>query len=699
MNRLAFRCALTLFLSFIFFLGTAAAADLHPTEPLQNGPYATDGNITAELNSVVGPDKIVLFSAGGTISLKPGFHAQAGSTFRAVSGNYGGMDDTTDADGDKLADWWELTFFGNLDQDADDDPDGDSMTNIEEYCQEISSTLCNTNMVDDDNDGLADEWEIENFGNLDQGKDDDPDDDGFSNFVEYLIATDPEDGNEAPVPAGNYYDYDEFGRLISKRIVLEPQCDSGDCIDKACIDIDCGTDVCRSYGNWYCQDSNTRRRDRTCTDYGCAHGSCYEYSFTDYETDFCTTGCLDGSCVTYSWQSGPCSRPCEGGTREVYCASDNDGARVADSFCEAIKPSEVCNTQECAEVCYPYDGDYEFHQHCWSEDDNSCTWWLRFRGKRVDCGGGGPAPDVYNDGQYTYRKGELVVSGGRSKYWKVCTRRPDLDYDRQCPTYSWYIGDCDLACWNGDRDEDGNPIDVGKREVYCQTDTDGTPVEDRFCSGEKPDTVCNTQRCRVYHWYTSPCSAECGGGTREVYCQRESDGVQVPDKVCFGAKPSSSCNSQPCFSYSWYTGPCDAECGVGTRGVYCQRNDGTMVVDSYCQDQGLKPDSTCTNPQCPPVCYYDYLSGDDDYYFEELCRRTSTWPEWDGNWTCSWKLVYDDQIINRLPDVHGKAPELYYDGEYYYQKGALRYEKICDPPDDFSCAYERSRYEVCAGRP
>ena len=32
----------------------------------------------------------------------------------------------TDVDGDGLADWWEMQYFGNLAQTANGDPDGDS---------------------------------------------------------------------------------------------------------------------------------------------------------------------------------------------------------------------------------------------------------------------------------------------------------------------------------------------------------------------------------------------------------------------------------------------------------------------------------------------------------------------------------------------------------------------------------------------
>jgi hypothetical protein len=46
-------------------------------------------------------------------------------------------------------------------------------------------------ITDSDNDGLPDSWEEEYFGNLDQDADDDPDNDGFDNLEEYNNGTDP----------------------------------------------------------------------------------------------------------------------------------------------------------------------------------------------------------------------------------------------------------------------------------------------------------------------------------------------------------------------------------------------------------------------------------------------------------------------------------------------------------------------------
>jgi hypothetical protein len=40
-----------------------------------------------------------------------------------------------DSDGDGLPDWWEMLYFGNLNQGTNDDPDGDGITNLQEYLE------------------------------------------------------------------------------------------------------------------------------------------------------------------------------------------------------------------------------------------------------------------------------------------------------------------------------------------------------------------------------------------------------------------------------------------------------------------------------------------------------------------------------------------------------------------------------------
>jgi hypothetical protein len=75
---------------------------------------------------------------------------------------------------------------------------------------------------DDDQDGLPDAWEYAHFGNLDQKGNEDSDGDGYTNHQEYLVGTDSVDRAEAPVPAGTFFEYDAFGRILVKQITMEP---------------------------------------------------------------------------------------------------------------------------------------------------------------------------------------------------------------------------------------------------------------------------------------------------------------------------------------------------------------------------------------------------------------------------------------------------------------------------------------------
>ena len=54
----------------------------------------------------------------------------------------------TDSDNDGLPDWWEMKYFGNLNQTAAGDPDGDGWTNLEEYrcgANPLTSSIQDTN--------------------------------------------------------------------------------------------------------------------------------------------------------------------------------------------------------------------------------------------------------------------------------------------------------------------------------------------------------------------------------------------------------------------------------------------------------------------------------------------------------------------------------------------------------------------------
>jgi type VI secretion system Hcp family effector len=60
----------------------------------------------------------------------------------------------------------------------------------------ISNTGTNNSILtDSDADGLPDVWEMEYFGTLSYGANDDPDHDGLNNYQEYIAGTNPNDAN------------------------------------------------------------------------------------------------------------------------------------------------------------------------------------------------------------------------------------------------------------------------------------------------------------------------------------------------------------------------------------------------------------------------------------------------------------------------------------------------------------------------
>ncbi|MBA4388962.1 MAG: hypothetical protein C0404_13355 [Verrucomicrobia bacterium] len=104
-----------------------------------------------------------------------------------------GFDATTDADADTLPDWWEIKYFGSIAaQNAAGDPDGDGLTNIQEF-----SLRTNPDAADTDSDGLNDGVETGTgiyVGPTNTGSNPtmtDSDGDGINDGTEVANRTDP----------------------------------------------------------------------------------------------------------------------------------------------------------------------------------------------------------------------------------------------------------------------------------------------------------------------------------------------------------------------------------------------------------------------------------------------------------------------------------------------------------------------------
>ena len=153
--------------------------------------------------------------------------------------------------------------------------------------------------------------------------------------------------------------------------------------------------------------------------------------------------------------------------------------------------------------------------------------------------------------------------------------------------------------------------------IHFATEIDvssGTTLQDAINSGALVSVNGNWTVWSA--WNT--CSVECGGGT-----QTRTRTCTNPAPYCAGANctgddsESRVCNTQPCYTYSWYYSSwstCSVSCGGGTqtRTVYCKRNDGTNMgatCDVYLGCEcSTKPSTSqsCNTQDCPTYTYSWY---------------------------------------------------------------------------------------------
>lgn len=97
-----------------------------------------------------------------------------------------------DSDADTLPDAWELNFFGDLDETAGGDPDGDFAFNSDELTASTNPALY-TSFPDSEPDGMSDAWETFYVGDLSDNGTGDSDGDGFNTLAEFVAKSLPND--------------------------------------------------------------------------------------------------------------------------------------------------------------------------------------------------------------------------------------------------------------------------------------------------------------------------------------------------------------------------------------------------------------------------------------------------------------------------------------------------------------------------
>ncbi|MCX6878664.1 MAG: hypothetical protein NTW21_33360 [Verrucomicrobia bacterium] len=160
---------------------------------------------TAQLTASTGAKEMIFTVPAGNLAVG----RKIGVAFKSTGG-WESVDNVrlavldVDSDADGLSDFWEDRYFGNNDENptasellvatGTDDNDGDTYRNAAEQAAGSDPTNLASTPLDTDGDGLADAWEIANFGSLSNplgAPGADPDGDSDTNLVEFSHDTNP----------------------------------------------------------------------------------------------------------------------------------------------------------------------------------------------------------------------------------------------------------------------------------------------------------------------------------------------------------------------------------------------------------------------------------------------------------------------------------------------------------------------------
>jgi hypothetical protein len=187
--------------------GTVNPNGSNTTYYFEHGLTQSYGSTTTEIDIGAGTDDVDVSTIIIVSDPLATYYYRLAAT-NALGTTYGAdMTFTNDTDADSMPDDWEQQIIDDDPGDSitriedvlpDDDYDGDALTNLEEYQQVTVPTDFDT-----DDDDLPDGWEVSNgLDPLDSteenGGEGDFDDDGWTNYEEYIEGADPRDDTSPP---------------------------------------------------------------------------------------------------------------------------------------------------------------------------------------------------------------------------------------------------------------------------------------------------------------------------------------------------------------------------------------------------------------------------------------------------------------------------------------------------------------------